>query len=112
MQAIQYPATSIVTQAQLRAARAAAKREKALAAIARNTEGTRNVNAAEYGLSGRWAKVTVLASSSRGRNARGTAGHKRGWGGSAPKGAKRAKRQGVERMGNSPRIARTNPYPV
>lgn len=73
---------------------------------------TRKVNAADFGLPGRWATVTVLESRAGGRNARGLTGGKRGWGGSVPRHAKRAKRQGAERMGNSPRIARTNPYPV
>lgn len=68
--------------------------------------------ASAYGLRGRWVTVTVLPDCNRGRNARGTAGHKVGWGGGVPRHAKRAKRQGAERMGNSPRIARTNPYPV
>lgn len=107
-----YPATTVVTAKQLAAAKAAAKREKALASLASNTVGQVNANGADYGVSGRWVKVTLLASSGRGRNARGLAGHKRGWGGSQPKGAKRAKRQGAERMGNMPRISRTNPYPV
>lgn len=107
-----YPNTPVVTAAQYRAAKAAAKREKALTSLAHNTMGERNANGADYGISGRWVKVTVLADSARGRNARGTAGHKRGWGGSVPKGAKRAKRQGSERMGNSPRISRTNPFPI
>jgi hypothetical protein len=74
--------------------------------------GTRKVNAKAYGLPGRWATVVEVAPCHRGRNARGTSGSKRGWGGSAPKGAKRAKRQGAERMGNRPRISRTNPFPV
>lgn len=108
----QYPAVTPVSAAQYAAARAAARRTKALASPAHNTVGERKANAKEYGVSGRWATVTVLAPSGRGRNARGTTGAKRGWGGSVPKGAKRAKRQGAERMGNSPRIARTNPYPV
>lgn len=76
-----------------------------------NVVGTRK-QAGEPGM-GRWVTVTVLAPSNRGRTARGLTGAKRGWGpGSEPKHAKRAKRQGAERMGNSPRIARTNPYPV
>lgn len=52
--------------------------------------------------------VVTLPASNRGRNARGSTGAKRGWGGSPPKGAKRAKRQGADRMGNVPRISRTN----
>lgn len=107
-----YPTTPEVTAKQLEAAKAAARREKALASVARNTTGSRNANAADFGCRGRWVKVTVLAASSRGRNARGTSGSKRGWGGSQPKSAKRAKRQGAERMGNSPRISHTNPFPI
>jgi hypothetical protein len=54
---------------------------------------------------GRWLTVTVLPDSNRGRNARGTAAVKRGWGGSAPKGAKAPqKRQDGARMGRSPEL--------
>lgn len=80
--------------------------------MASTVTGTRKVNAAAYGLPGRWATVTTYAPGNRGRNARGTTGGKRGWGGSEPRHAKRAKRQGAERMGNRPRIARTNPFPI
>lgn len=69
-----------------------------------NVVGERKANASAYGLSGRWATVQVLAPGNRGRNARSTAGSKRGWGGSQPKGAKRAKRQSGERMGRVPHI--------
>lgn len=55
--------------------------------------------------------VVVLEASMRGRNARGTAAVKRGWGGSQPKGAKRAKRQGAERMGRTPNV-RTTAWPT
>lgn len=46
--------------------------------------------------------VTVLPPCNRGRNARGTCGHKRGWGGSQPKGAKRAKKQNTLIRGAQP----------
>lgn len=76
-----------------------------------NPQSTHTVNASAYGLSGRWAQVQVFPASNRGRNARGVSAAKRGWGGNA-RHAKHAKRQGAERMGNCPRIARTNPFPV
>ena len=72
---------------------------------------TTRKQAGEPGM-GRWVTVSVLPPCNRGRNARVTSALKRGWGGSQPKGAKRAKRQGAERMGNSPRISRTNPFPI
>lgn len=77
-----------------------------------NVVATRKSAAKAYGVRGRWVTVQVLPASNRGRNSRGTSSALRGWGGSQPKGAKRAKRQGAERMGNSPSIRRTNPYPV
>lgn len=70
-----------------------------------NIVATRKVNAKDYGVSGRWATVQVLPPGGRGRNARGTSASKRGWGGSVPKGAKRAKRQGADRMGRTPHLS-------
>ena len=93
METYVYPATPVVTEKELAAAKRAARNAKARAAIKRNT-------VASYEAGG--MLVTVLAPSTRGRNARGTAGRKRGWG-SQPKGAKRAKRQHVG--GNVPAIA-------
>lgn len=92
-----YPETPVVTAKELAAAKRAARNAKARASIKRNTVDT-YVNA-------QGMVVTVLAASTRGRNARGTAGAKRGWGGSQPKGAKRCKRQNVG--GNTPAIAAT-----
>ena len=92
-----------VTAKQLAAAKAAAKREKALAKLARDTVASQQVTASD----GQQYTVVTLAASNRGRNARGICGHKRGWGGSQPKGAKRAKRQSAERMGNSPVLRTT-----
>jgi hypothetical protein len=92
-----YPTTPVVTAKELAAAKRAARNAKARASIKRNTVDT-YVN--PQGLT-----VTVLAASTRGRNARGTAGLKRGWGGSQPKGAKRCKRQNVG--GNLPVISAT-----
>lgn len=57
---------------------------------------TRKVSAADYGLPGRWATVTVLAS--KVHTKRRVASH----------GAKRAKRQGSERMGNRPIVRMSN----
>ena len=67
------------------------------------TTHTRKANAADYGLPGRWATVTVLPAGNRGRNARGLSASRVGWGGN-PRHAKHAKRQGNERMGNSPSL--------
>lgn len=69
-----------------------------------NVVGEYKANAKQYGLSGRWATVQVLAPTRRGANARGTGASKRGWGGSQPKGARQAKRQDVARMGNEPNM--------
>lgn len=69
---------------------------------------TRKAQASKYGVSGRWATVTVLPAGNRGRNARGTTGAKRGWGGSPAKGAKHAKKQNTHIRGAQPQIAATN----
>lgn len=73
------------------------------------TTHTRTANGGDYGEGmGRWVTVQVLAPSRRGAQARGTHAGLRGWGGSAPKGAKRAKRQGADRMGRVPHVVTTN----
>lgn len=103
-----YPPTPVVSAKERAAARAAAQRERALASLAHNTVGERKVAAKEFGLRGRWATVTVLAPSNRGRNARGTTGAKRGYGpGSVPKGASRARKQNTHVRGARPRLAAT-----
>lgn len=71
--------------------------------------GERKANGGDYGPGmGRWVTVTVLAPSRRRANARGYTGAKRGWGTGNPRTAKRAKRQGNERMGRVPHVVTTN----
>lgn len=65
--------------------------------------GVRTVAASAYGLPGRWAKVTVLSPSNRGRNARGTASHR------VTRAAKHAKGQNTGIRGATPHI-RNNRY--
>lgn len=64
---------------------------------------TRKVNAADYGLRGRWATVTVLSPSNAGRNARGTASHR------VTRAAKHAKGQNTNIRGAQPSL-RNNRY--
>jgi hypothetical protein len=100
-----YPSTPVVTAKELAAAKRAARNAKARASIKRNTVAEFMPGSPNHPLAAQGFTVTVLAASTRGRNARGTAGLKRGWGGSQPKSAKRCKRQNVG--GNLPVISST-----
>jgi hypothetical protein len=100
METYHYP-----TAKEIAAAEAAARAAKSRAAIQRNTIAEFAPGSPNHPLAARGYVVTVLAPSTCGRNARGTAGAKRGWGGAQPKGAKHAKRQNVG--GHVPALAAT-----
>jgi hypothetical protein len=83
-------------------------RQRALRQIAAAREGAVLVG---QGRGRKKLLVVTLPASNRGRNARYFTGAKPGWGTTNPKPAKRAKRQGNERMGNVPAL-RTSKWPT